>query len=220
MLAIDTGWPPPVLLVTVIMPKGMRCAFGLQHRPARSRSMLPLNGCTSAGCRPSAMTRSTRLDAQVFEVGARGVEVAVVGHELALPAHRGEQDLLGGAALVRRHEVLHAGDALHHRLQAVEAARAGVALVAFHDGAPLARRHGAGAGVGQPVDQHVLGAQLEDVELGRLQQALALGARGHPDRLDGLDAEGFDQRLGHGVSGGVGGMAGESYHRPGPRGVG
>jgi hypothetical protein len=49
---------------------------------------------------------------------------------------------------------------------------------------PLAGGHGAGAGVGQPVDQHVLGAQLEDVEPGRFQQALALGACGHADGFD------------------------------------
>ena len=77
--------------------------------------------------------------------------------------------------------------------QAEEAARAGVALVALHDGAPLARRHGAGAGIGEPVDEHVLGAELEDVQLARPQQPLALGAGGHADGFDALDAEGFDQ---------------------------
>ena len=59
MLAIDTGWPPPVLLVTVIMPKGMRWPCSLSTASTRARSMLPLKGYSSAGCRPSAMTRST-----------------------------------------------------------------------------------------------------------------------------------------------------------------
>jgi hypothetical protein len=71
----------------------------------------------------------------------------------------------------------HAGDALHDLLQPVETARAGVALVAFHDGAPLAAGHGAGAGIGQPVDQHVVGAQLEDVQLGASASSRSRSAR-------------------------------------------
>ena len=140
------------------------------------------------------------IDTEVFEVGARGVEVAVVGHHVTLLADRGEQHLLGRAALVRGHHVLHAGDRLHRALQAIEAARAGVALVAFHDRGPLARGHRAGARVGEPVDQHVVGAQAERVELGLRQQLLALGARGHADGLDRLDAERLDEGLGHGAS--------------------
>jgi hypothetical protein len=141
---------------------------------------------------------NSRFHAQHFQVGARGVEVAVVGHQLTRLAGHAEQHPLGRAALVRGHEVLHAGDVADHGFQAKEAARPGVALVAFHDGAPLARRHRAGARIGEPVDQHVIGAQLEDVQVRRFEQALTLAARGHADRLDALDAEGFDQCSGHG----------------------
>ena len=42
-----------------------------------------------------------RLGADKLDVGARGVEVRVVGHHVALLAHHVEQNALGGAALVR-----------------------------------------------------------------------------------------------------------------------
>jgi hypothetical protein len=41
---MDTGWPPPVLLVTVIMPNGMRWPCSFSTASTRARSMLPLNG--------------------------------------------------------------------------------------------------------------------------------------------------------------------------------
>ena len=47
--------------------------------------------------------------------------------------------------------------------EAVEAAAAGIAFVAFHDGRPLMRGHGAGAGVGEQVDQDVVGGKQEQV---------------------------------------------------------
>ena len=59
MLARLTGWPPPELLVTVIMIIGMFSAprSAMTARRA-SRSMFPLNGWRVRGSRPSAMTRS------------------------------------------------------------------------------------------------------------------------------------------------------------------
>ena len=48
-------------------------------------------------------------------------------------------------------------------LEAVEAAAAGVALVALHDRGPLVRGHGAGAGVGEQVDEHIVGGEQEKI---------------------------------------------------------
>jgi hypothetical protein len=53
-------------------------------------------------------------------------------------------------------------------------------------------------GVGEEIDDDVLGADAEEVVARRLEDAAALGHRGHPDRLDGLDAKRFDDRAGHG----------------------
>jgi hypothetical protein len=125
--------------------------------------------------------------------------VAVVGHQIALFADSGEQHFFGGAPLVRRHKVLHAGDVLDHGFEPVEAARPGVTFVTLHDGTPLFGGHGAGAGIGQPVNQHIFGAKLEDIELGGCQQSLALRSGGHSDGLDAFDAKRFNQGFRHGA---------------------
>ncbi len=59
-LAIETGCPPPVLLVMVIMPKGILAApFFWIHRSSLSRSIFPLKGASKAGSNPSSQTKST-----------------------------------------------------------------------------------------------------------------------------------------------------------------
>ena len=72
-----------------------------------------------------------RLGADEFHVGAGGVEVRVVGNDVALLAGDAEQNALGGAALVRGDHVLVAEDVLDGIAEAIEAAAAGVALVAL-----------------------------------------------------------------------------------------
>ena len=195
--SIETGWPPPELLVTVSITSGMR------SRPTRAissssaaTSMLPLKGCRVAGWRAFGDRQVDRLGADELDVGARGVEVRVVGHDVALLAHHAEQNALGGAALVRRNHVLIAEDVLHGVAEAVEAAAAGVALVALHDRRPLVGGHGAGAGVGQQVDQHIVGGEQKQVVVRGAQQFFALLARGPADRLDALDAKRLDDGLG------------------------
>ncbi len=59
MLARLTGWPPPALLVTVIMTHGTCSAFSAMNASSRPRSMLPLKSDRSSGSRPSGTTRST-----------------------------------------------------------------------------------------------------------------------------------------------------------------
>ncbi len=54
----ETGWPPPELLVTVTITSGTLSPSSRSVRSSASRSTLPLNGWTSAGTRPSAITRS------------------------------------------------------------------------------------------------------------------------------------------------------------------
>ena len=57
-----------------------------QQRSSAATSMLPLNGWSRRGSRPSAMTRSTRLGAGGLDVRAGRVEVGVVRDDLARPA--------------------------------------------------------------------------------------------------------------------------------------
>ncbi len=122
----------------------------------------------------------------------------VVGNHVSFLAHDVEKDALGGATLVGGDHVLVAEDVLNGIAKLVEAATASVALVAFHDGGPLVGGHGAGAGVGEQVDEDIIGGQEEKVVVGGLEKLLALGAGGPADGLDALDAEGLNDGAGHG----------------------
>ena len=190
--SIDTGCPPPELFVTVTMTSGTRSPLGFSVRSSAARSMLPLNGCTSAGTRPSAIDEVARFGALGLDVGARRVEVVVVRDDLAGLQHRVEQNPLGRASLVCRDDVAEAGEVLDDALEAVERPAPGIGLVALHQRAPLRGRHRAGAGVGQQVDEDVVGAQQEQVVARLLERAHALLTRREAERFDGLDAEGFD----------------------------
>ena len=70
-----------------------------------------------------------------------------------------EEDSLGGASLVRGDDVPQAGDVPHRGLEAVEGVRAGVGFVAAHHAGPLVLGHRSGAGVGQQIDQHLIGPE-------------------------------------------------------------
>ena len=136
--------------------------------------MLPLKGCVQRGVVAFFDDQIDGFGADEFDVGAGGVEVGVVGNDVAFLAGHAEQDALGGASLMGGDDVTVAEDVLDGILEAVEAAAAGVAFVAFHDGGPLVRGHGAGAGVGEQVDQDIVGGEEEQVVVGGFEQLLAL----------------------------------------------
>ena len=180
------------------MPKGIRCASRLSRSSTRPRSMFPLNGWYVRGCSPSGNHQVDRLGALILQVGACGVEVRVVRDDVALLGSHAEQDALGRAALMRGNDVLVAREILQHRFETEEGPGAGVALVAFHDRAPLLGAHGAGPAVGQEVEQHAVGRNEKDVQLRFFEPGFPLVARAHADRLDGLDAERLDDGVDHG----------------------
>jgi len=60
--------------------------------------------------------------------------------------------------------------------------------------------HGAGATVGEQIDDHVFRAQREDVVVRCPDHLLTLLRGGHLDLLDHFDAERLDDRLEHGAS--------------------
>ena len=135
-----------------------------------------------------------RLGARELHVGARGVEVGVVGDDLVRPAQDAEQDLLGGPTLVGRDDVREREQLLDRLEERVPRRRAGVRLVAVLDRRPLVAAHRPGSRVGQQVDEHVLGVDREQVPARRLERRRALVARGDADGLDGVDAERLDDR--------------------------
>ncbi len=179
MLAMETGWPPPELLVTVSMTSGMCSAPGLAAISASSAatSMLPLKSSRAWVSAAAGMGRSTARGAGEFDVGAGGIEVGIAGHHMAGLAHHGEEDALGGAALVGGNHVAEAGEIVDHALQAEKAFAAGVGFVAAHQGGPLLGGHGAGARIGQQVDQDVAGLDQKQVVARRFKQTLALFER-------------------------------------------
>src|SRR5947209_6829444 len=88
--------------------------------------------------------------------------------------------------------MLEPGEILHYALQAVETLAAGVGFIAAHHRRPLFGGHGAGAGVGQEIDQDIFGVDEEQVVAGLLEETLALIGRGLPQRFHALDAEWLD----------------------------
>ncbi|GIW73104.1 MAG: hypothetical protein KatS3mg102_2646 [Planctomycetota bacterium] len=171
---------------------------GGQHLFQPLQVDLPLEGRRPLGLERLRHRQVQHLPARRLDVGARGVEVAVGDEQPRTAAAPLLQDphqhRLGRAALVGRDDLRQAEQLLHGPLEPKIALGAGVGLVPAHDRRPLRRTHGAGARVGEQIDRHVGGPQAEGV-VGRLgEQPEPLGGRGHPDRLDRLDAERFDDR--------------------------
>ena len=125
--------------------------------------MLPLNGWSILRVARLGDDQVERLGAGVLDVGAGGVEVGVAGDHVARLDDRPAQQALAGPPLVGGDDVRVAEDVLHRGLEAEEAARAGVGLVALHDPGPLVRAHRPGPGVGEEVDEDVLGLEPEGV---------------------------------------------------------
>jgi hypothetical protein len=135
-----------------------------------------------------------RFAAEVLDIGSGGVEVAVVGHDVAALHRAAEEDPLGGAALVGRYDVGEAEHPPHGLVKPEPAPRPRIGLVAGHDRAPLRSAHRRRARVCEQVDEHAVRRQPEQVVpgLGKPPRSL-LGCR-HLDRFDTLDAEWLDDR--------------------------
>ena len=70
-----------------------------------------------------------------------------------------KEDPLRRAPLVGGNDVLEPSQVLNDIAEAIEGPASRVGLVALHNGPPLRGRHGAGAGVGEQVDQHIGGGK-------------------------------------------------------------
>ena len=109
-----------------------------------------------------------------LDVGTRSVEVGVVGDDVSGFAEDSKENPLGGAALMGGDDIAEAHEIVNGGFETVETFATGVGFVAAHHGGPLLGRHGAGAGVGEKVDENVDGAELEEVVAGIFEQLLTL----------------------------------------------
>src|ERR1700730_11983930 len=135
-----------------------------------------------------------------FAIRARGIEMRVVGNDVALRAHHSEKNAFRGAALVSGNNVAKTENRLHRIAKPREARGASVRFVAPHNGSPLFSGHRGGAGVGKQVDENVFGRDEEKVVAGGFNKFLALFASGCTDGLDALDAKRLNNRAdGHGA---------------------
>jgi hypothetical protein len=126
-----------------------------------------------------------------FLVQARGREIHVAGHVVAILDQDLRHQVLGAASLVCRHEVLVAIVLLHHGFEVVEILAAGIGLVAEHHAGPLPIAHCGGARVGQQVDVYVAALRQERVVAGLADGLESLLARGHAQEFDHLDLVGL-----------------------------
>ena len=133
--------------------------------------------------------------ADIFDVGSRRVEVAVVGNDVAGLQTRRGQDALGGSPLMGGENMFEAGDLANGLFEAAPGSAARVAFVAEHHRCPLSVRHRARAAVGQKVDGDVFGVQQEDIVARRGERRLAMTARRYWQWLGHLDAERLDDRM-------------------------
>ena len=97
-----------------------------------------------------------RLGTVVFNVRTGGVEVAVARDDVARLGDRGEEDVFGGAPLMRGDHVGEAGDVADGGFEFVVRFGACVGFVAGNHGGPLAGRHRSGSAVGKKVDKYVV----------------------------------------------------------------
>jgi len=84
------------------------------------------------------------------------------------------------------------GQILDNPLHPEETFAARIRFVAAHHGGPLFGGHGARSGVGQQIDQDILGVDQEQIVAGLLEEAFALFRRGVVERLHALDTEWLD----------------------------
>ena len=166
-----------------------------QHALERGKVHVSLERMVERGHAAFCNRNVQRLCAHRLDIAARRVEMGVRRDQVALLGDQREQQMLRCPALVGGNDVGKVHQVLHRSLEAVEARRARIALVAGHYRAPLRCAHCGGARVSQQIDDHIVRMQLEQIVTRCLQQALALLARGHADRLDGLDAERFNDGL-------------------------
>src|SRR5215471_15051944 len=131
MLAIDTGWPPPELLVIVSITRGIFLAPSRSISSwRRSVSMFPLKGKKWAGSLASGVGRSTAVaptNSQFARVVSKCVLFGTTSPFLQVTLNK---DAFRGTALVRGNHVAKSENSLYCITEAREARGTGIGLIA------------------------------------------------------------------------------------------
>ncbi len=181
--------------MTVNITKGTSVALFPQHRFQRLQIHVALEGVDGLWL-ASFWDGDIETDcAYVLDIGAGGVEVGVVGHDIARFQDRCKENAFGSPTLVGGQNVLEAGDLLHGILETIEGSGSGIGFITHHHARPLPRGHGSGAGIGEQIDQHIPGLEQEKVVTGVLDGFDALFSGRLANLLHCFDAEGFDNGL-------------------------
>lgn len=123
-------------------------------------------------------------------------EVVVHRHHVPRLDERLRQQVLAGAPLVRRQDILIAEDLPHRVGQPVKTLRPRIRIVGHQHGPLLRVRHGVGAAVGQHVQKDVPGAKQERVVSRFFDCPEPLANRDQPHLLHDANFVHFDRNFG------------------------
>src|SRR5690606_14250237 len=157
--------------------------------------------------------------AVAHDVGPGRVEVGVAHHRLAFLPDAAEQHVLRAPPLVGGDDVLKPRLPGHRLPQPAAVGAARVRFVAEEHARPLAVAHGAGAAVGQQVDNDLLRRQGEQIVAGFFNPAQPLLAAGQHERFYDFGAIRFCTGT-HDTTSSVGVRPGRRGRSDGPRAVG
>ena len=136
-----------------------------------------------------------RLRADIFDVGARRVEMTVIWNNVARLQARRRKNMFGRPSLMRRKNMLEAGNFTHGALEPSPGRASRIAFVAKHQSRPLPRRHRARSAVGQQIDRHVFGVQQKNIMVRLGEAAFAMTPPGNRQCFGHLDAEWLYDRV-------------------------
>ena len=88
-------------------------------------------------------------------------------------------------------EMLETENLGHRLLKPEEGARAGVRFITLHHRSPLSVAQRTGAGIGEEIDEDIVGAKPEDIEACRCQCSFTFLTADPPDRFNSFNPERF-----------------------------
>ena len=118
----------------------------------------------------------------------------VAGHDIPRLQNGGEQNVFRCTPLVCREDVAETEDVGGGVEEPLEASAAGVRLVPPHHRRPLLLAHGAGTGIGQQVNIHILCLKLEQVVACFADPLLSFTSGEACNRFDDLNAIWLERR--------------------------